>query len=314
MGFIEHHRHLDASIRATTLAELVCSNKIEGPYQTVEQVQKNFWITRQLGSLRDVLARFVLFQKCMNSIEVLKRVGKEAVQDAIKEGITKLELRYSPSFTSELSKIPWKQALLAFKEGIEEGSLGHDIRTGLICIVSRDFGVDMAHQTVDFAVENKDAFVAVDLAGNEENFPCKMFVDSFRKASNAGIPVTIHAGEGAGAENIWEAIDLLGARRIGHGIRAIGDVELMHRLAKDKILLETCPTSNFITRTISDFQSHPLPRFLHAGIPVSINTDDPGIFGVTLGEEYERCRKILGLNDGELKKINEYADQYSFIK
>ncbi|MBI3542343.1 MAG: adenosine deaminase, partial [Deltaproteobacteria bacterium] len=127
-------------------------------------------------------------------------------------------------------------------------------------------------------------------------------------------PATIHAGEACGPENVWEAIDELGARRIGHGIHSIQDPALVKRLERDGILLETCPTSNWVTRSVADWKEHPLPRFLDAGVPVSVSTDDPGIFGVTLGEEYSRCKKYLGLSDEDLMKIDGYAARHSFLR
>ena len=136
----------------------------------------------------------------------------------------------------------------------------------------------------------------------------------FRRAIDAGLPITIHAGEASGPENVWEAIDLLGAKRIGHGINSIKDQELVKRLARDQILLETCPTSNYITKSVQDWPDHPLPRFLDAGVPVSISTDDPGIFGVTMLEESERCKNYLGMSESDLRKIDTYARQHSFFK
>ncbi|MBI3558419.1 MAG: adenosine deaminase, partial [Deltaproteobacteria bacterium] len=187
------------------------------------------------------------------------------------------------------------------------------VRAGLICIVSRGYPLEDARATIEFACANRQHFIGVDLAGPEDGYPCRNYQDVFKPALAAGMPITIHAGEACGPENVWEAIDLLGARRIGHGINSIRDKELMRRLAKDGILLETCPTSNYITRSVAEWDQHPLPRFLEAGIPVSISTDDPGIFGVPLAEEYARCKSFLMMSDADLRKIDEYAAQHSFL-
>lgn len=309
----ELHRHLDASFRPETLAELCRTYELEPHFHDPAEVRRRFWLTTQMGSLKEVLDCFVLFQKLLRSPETLERVAHEAVVDAHAEGINRLELRYSPTFTSEHSKISWSDALAAFTRGLERGRRETGVEAGLICIISRGFGLEAADQTMDFAIENKDRFIGVDLAGLEEGYPCRLYKGMFERAASAGLPATIHAGEACGPENVWEAIDLLGAKRIGHGIRSIQDAELVKRLARDKILLETCPTSNYVTRSVTDWSEHPLPRFLEKGVPVSVSTDDPGIFGVTLGEEYERCKKYLGLSDNELKKIDEYAWQHSFL-
>ncbi len=309
----ELHRHLDASFRASTLAELTHSFGVPAPFANTAEVATKFWLTRQMSNLKEVLDCFVLFQQLLRNTETLERVGREVVEDAKAEGSDQVELRYSPTFTSEFSQIPWQKGLEAFSRGVREGERLTGVKAGLICIVSRGYALDDARATIEFAVANKEHFIGVDLAGPEEGFPCRMYKDVFKPALLAGLPVTIHAGEACGPENVWEAIDLLGARRIGHGINSIHDQELMKRLARDQILLETCPTSNYITRSIAEWPEHPLPRFLEAGIPVSISTDDPGIFGVGLGEEYSRCRKFLGMSEADLRKIDEYATKHSFL-
>lgn len=310
----ELHRHLDASIRPETLVECVASRGLEVPFKTAEDVRKSFWLTKQMGSLKEVLDCFKLFQHILHNETVLERIAFEAVEDAHREGINNIELRYSPTFTCEYSGLSWEQAHNAFLRGLKRAEADTGVKAGLICIVSRGFGLKLAEETIDFAVSNKNTLIGVDLAGLEEGFPCRLYKDMFRKAHDAGLPVTIHAGEASGPENVWEAIDLLGAHRIGHGINSIKDQELMKRLARDQILLETCPTSNYVTRSVDDWALHPLPRFLAAGVPVSISTDDPGIFGVTLGEEYERCKNFLGMSDNDLRKIDTYAWEHSFLK
>lgn len=310
----ELHRHLDASFRASTLAELIKRFEIDAPFSSEKDIREKFWLTRQMTSLKEVLDCFVLFQKVLRTQDVLERLAREAIEDAKNEGIQHIEFRYSPTFVSEYSKLPWHKTLEALQRGLKEGCEKTGVQAGLICIVSRGYGHELAQKTVEFALERKRDFIGLDLAGIEDGFPCRLYAKLFREAFDAGIPITVHAGEATGAENVWEAIDLLGARRIGHGTRSIEDPELLRRLARDQILLEVCPTSNFITRTVDRFEDHPLPRFLDAGIPVSISTDDPGIFGVTLDDEYQRCKKFLGMSNSDLRKIDEYALAHSFLK
>ena len=149
------------------------------------------------------------------------------------------------------------------------------MRAGLICIASRDCGAESVDQTMEFFLNHFDHFIGVDLAGEEEAFPCRLFEKSFKKAILRGANITIHAGEAVGPENIWEAIELLGADRIGHGVSCVKDPQLMGHLADQRICLEICPTSNWLTRSVPSLAEHPLPQILRAGIHVSINTDDP---------------------------------------
>lgn len=308
----ELHRHIEASLRPSTLVELARQCGVRN-FKNEEEVRQKFWVTKPLNSLADVLDRFVLFQQVLFSVEILERVACEVVEDAHSEGITALEIRYSPRFASEKSKIPWENVLRAFQRGLKNGEAKTGIKTGLICIVSRGEDLGIAHEAIDFAVSHRDEFLAVDLAGPEVGFPCRLYKEAFRKATDAGLPVTIHAGEACGPENIWEAIDLLGARRIGHGVRSIFDKELVKRLARDKILLETCPTSNVITRAVPSWADHPLPRLLQSGVPCSISTDDPGIFGVTMNEEFERCKKGMGMTESEITQARLFAQEHSFL-
>ena len=310
----ELHRHLDASFRPVTLFELARAHGVPTPFTSPAEIPTHFWLTRQMASLQEVLDCFVLFQKVLRTPADLERIAREAVEDAHAEGIAQLELRYSPSFTSELSNIPWDAALDAFLRGLNTAERPDGVRVGLICILSRGYPEEVMERTMDFALSRRGDFIGVDLAGAEVGFPCRQFKSLFRKAIDAGLPITVHAGEACGAENVWEAIDDLGARRIGHGIRAIDDPMLIKRLARDGILLETCPTSNFVTRSIATWADHPLPRLLDAGVPVSVSTDDPGIFGVTLDDEYARCRAHLGLGDQEIAVIDAHAAKHTFLR
>lgn len=311
--YTELHRHIDCSLRPQTLAEL--SQKFgTKKYKDAKDIRENFWITKPLASLNEALDRFVLFQEVLASEEILERIAFECVEDAAAEGISHLELRYSPRFASAVSKIPWENVLNSFLTGLSRGEEKTGVQSALICIVSRGENLGMAEEAIDFAIAHRKNFIAVDLAGAEIGFPCRLYKNVFRKARDAGFPVTIHAGEGCGPENVWEAIDLLGATRIGHGVRSIEDPVLIKRLARDQILLETCPTSNVMTGAVTSFEKHPLPRFLSAGIPCSISTDDPGIFGVTMQDEFDLCKKHCGLSDADLLRVAELSKKFAFLK
>jgi len=312
MQLTELHRHIDCSIRPSTMVELAKRFGARD-FKDEEDVRQNFWLTEQVDSLEECLEHFILFQQVLVSLEARERIAYEAIEDAYREGITKLELRYSPRFASSISKLPWEDVLQSFQRGIAKAKQKYKIEVGLICIVSRGDDKDVGYEAVEFAITHKKDFIGVDLAGVEAGYPCRQYKEIFQRARNAGLPITIHAGEALGPENVWEAIDLLGATRIGHGIQAIKDRELMKRMARDQILIETCPTSNFITKGIQKWADHPLPKFLEAGIPCSISTDDPGIFGTTMQEEFDRCKKHLGMSEADISKANEFAKQFTFL-
>jgi adenosine deaminase len=310
----ELHRHLDVSLRTETLLKLAQERGLEGKSTSVEAFREKFILKKPLKNLNEVLGQFTLFQKVLDRPDVLERVAFEAVEDCWQEGTFKVELRYSPHFVGEYSGLSPQESLEAFHTGLNQGLYQYPgMSAGLICIASRDYGPELVDETVEFYLKNMDRFVGIDLAGNEDQFPCRLFEPSFKKARKKNARITIHAGEAVGPENIWEAIELLGAQRIGHGVSCIQDRKLMEVLKTQKICLEMCPTSNYLTQAVSSLENHPLPRILRAGVPVSINTDDPGIFGVTLPQEIEICKKKMGMSQEEIDLCLSHGWTHSFV-
>lgn len=310
----ELHRHLDASLRLSTLLELLQKKGLEGQSTSLECFGEKFILRSPQQDLNTVLSKFKLFQLAFDSPEILERVGFEAIEDCYREGTRSVELRFSPSFVSEVGHLKWNEILFGFKRGIDKGlKKFHEMRAGLICIASRDYGLESVDETVDFYLKNKNLFIGIDLAGNERDFPCRHFADSFRKVKEAHLPITIHAGEDSDAQNIWEAIDLLGAERIGHGIRSIEDPTLLSELARRGICLEVCPTSNWVTGAVKDLRHHPIQKILKARVKACINTDDPGIFGISMPYELNLCRNLIGLSEEELALCEASAAASSFL-
>jgi adenosine deaminase len=166
-----------------------------------------------------------------------------------------VEFRFAPGFVTEFNSLSWNDVLDGFEKGLNLGMRKYpEIRAGMICIAVRDYPEDI-DKTVDFFLQNQKRFVGFDLAGNEVGFDFHSARHSFSKLKKAGAKITVHAGEGSGPENIWIAIDELGARRIGHGIACIQDRKLMDRLARDQICLEMCPTSNWLTQAVKEGSS-----------------------------------------------------------
>ena len=157
-------------------------------------------------------------------------------------------------------------------EGINQGQEKFDVEINLIGILSRTFGVNACQVELNALLSQKNQLVAIDLAGDELGFPSHLFLDQFKQARDSGLNITVHAGEAAGSEAIWYAIEELGATRIGHGVKAIEDPKLMDYLALHQIGIESCPTSNIQTSTVANYQSHPIKQFLDHDILVSLNT------------------------------------------
>ena len=310
----ELHRHLDVSLRLGTLLSLAQERGLEPTSTSLAHFQDKFVLRKPLPGLGEVLGQFSLFQKVLDRPEVLERVAFEVSEDCYLEGIRKAELRFSPSFVCDVSRLPWDEALAAFGAGLKRAQTKYpDFQAGLICIGSRDFGMDSILQTVEFFLRNTDRFIGIDLAGDESTHPNSEYVRAFKPVVDSGANITVHAGEAAGPDSMWAALEMLGAKRIGHGITCVQDRQLMDTLRDRKICLEMCPTSNFITSAVPDLRKHPLKEVLHYGIPVCINTDDPGIFGADLPHEIEVCRREMGMSEADIHACFAHAEKYSFL-
>lgn len=311
----ELHRHLDVSIRLSTLLELAQAKGLEAASTSLAAFGEKILLTRPLQDLEQVLATFSLFQHVQDRPEVLERVAFEVVEDCYHEGTRQAELRFSPGFVTDKSGLSWDEVLDAYEAGLRRALIAYpDMKAGLICIGSRDRGPDSIARTVEFVLRHQSRFLGFDLAGNELGFPCRLYEAVTQPLRAAGTRITVHAGEAAGPENMWEAIALIGAQRIGHGVAAIHDPKLMDHLRVHGICLEICPTSNWLTQACATLSEHPLPLLLRAGVPVCINTDDPGVFDVTVPSEMAVAAKYMGLTNAELEQCTRHAMSATFIR
>lgn len=317
----ELHRHLDVSVRLSTLHELLTVQGQIQQSESLEAFRSRIELLSPMTSLSSVLNSFELFRKIWTRPEIFRRIAREIVIDCAREGTTHLELRYSPTFVD--CGVDWAEALAELQNGIREAQvelhqLGQAIQVGLICIASRESGFDSVGRTLEFYLRHWKQFVAADLAGNEDlitNSELETLfqpIKQFFKAKNRAAPLTIHAGESTGPDSIWFALDTLGAQRIGHGIAAAQDPQLMRRLITQKVCLEICPTSNWLIGVIPQFKKHPLKQLVLQGVPVSINTDDPTVFATTLPQELLRVAQWLELSPAQIQSCETNAQAALF--
>jgi adenosine deaminase len=306
---VELHRHLEGSLRLSTLHEWICQDFATKPSLT--EVKENWLITKQEKDLSTVLHRFLKTRDLLSSSERITRMAFECVEDAYEDGIKHLELRYSPTFLSEKSLIPWEQALQAIYEGFKKAS--HlPIQLGLIGIIQRTSALSLSQKVMEFFKSYRDFFIGLDLADDEVCRPTEDFQDLFK---NCAFPLTIHSGEAVGSQaNVKAAIEKLGAQRIGHGLQIIHEKPIMELVQKQKVTLELCPTSNVITSAVKIIDEHPFRQFLEAGIRCTVNSDDPGIFNITLSHEFALLEKSLGFSETEFKVLTDTALRASFLK
>jgi adenosine deaminase len=313
-GLTELHRHLDVSVRLSTLLELAQARGLIPTSTSLGGFREDFILRDPMQDLGSVLAKFTLYQQVLDRYEVVERVGFEACEDAYREGIRNIEFRFSPGFVCDLSKMPWLEALEGFGAGLKRAMVAYpDLRAGLICIGSRDFGMESIEKTIEFFLKERDQFIGFDLAGDESRFPNHLYRNAMKPVIASGANITIHAGEGDGPDSVWSALHDLGAVRIGHGIRSVEDPKLMEYLRENQILLEMCPTSNRITSAWPILETHPFRKCLEFGIPVSLNTDDPSVFGNTLADEIAIARNVMGLSDEAIQRSFVMAREHSFL-
>jgi adenosine deaminase len=198
-------------------------------------------------------------------------------------------------------------------DGIEAGVRDFGLRANLIGILSRTYGVDTSWKELEALLTQRQRLAALDLAGDEANFPAELFVEHFKRARDAGWQVTAHAGEIRGPESIWQAIELLGATRIGHAVSAPRDPALMDTLQEKQIGIEANLTSNVQTSTVPDYASHPMKSFLEHGLLATLNTDDPGISGIDLAYEYNIAAPAAGLSAEQVRQAQRNALETAFL-
>jgi adenosine deaminase/aminodeoxyfutalosine deaminase len=233
--------------------------------------------------------------------------------DLVRQNVRYVELTVSP-YSSVIRGI----AAEAFCEAIEDARQrlrrDHDLQMVWCFDIPGESGIEAADVTLDVALRCRpDGLVSFGLGGPEIGVPRPQFAPHFAKARAAGLHSVPHAGESTGPQTVWDAIRHLGAERIGHGIAAAEDPELMAYLVAEKITLEVCPTSNVCTRSVQSLAQHPLPALVAAGVPVTINSDDPPMFSTSLNREYEVAAQLLDLDTNGLVDLALAAVRASFL-
>lgn len=311
---VELHRHLDGNVRLETVLDLGRRHGVDLPAWTPQELRPYVQVTEREPTLVAFLAKFEVLQRVMVDYDAVRRIVRENLEDAAAEGIDYVELRFSPWFMAEKNRLDPVGVVSAACDALAQAAETVPVRAKLIGILSRTYGPDIAHQELDAVLTGKDrGIVAVDLAGDEAGFPGELFVDHFDRARDAGLHVIAHAGEAAGAGSVRQAVLDLKAERIGHGIRALEDPEVVDLLLDREIPLEVCPTSNVQTSTVASYDEHPLPRLLELGIRATLNTDDPSISGIDLAHEYRVARTELGLSEDDLRTLQKNAVDAAFL-
>ena len=307
----ELHVHHVGSASPRIVAELAARHEGRSPVPADPAALADYFAFRDFAHFIDVYLTVVDLIRDDEDVRLLTyEVARE---------LARQQVRYAELTVTPYSSVKRGIAAPAFVAAIEDARVA----------AARDFGIELrwcfdipgeaglpaAEETLRIALEEKaDGLVSFGLGGPEVGVPRPQFKPYFDKARAAGLHSVPHAGETTGPETIWDALRDLGAERIGHGIAAAGDAQLMAYLAEHKIPLEVCPTSNVRTRAVARIEEHPLPALVAAGVPVTINSDDPPMFGTTLEEEYAVAAKLLGLDAAGVADLAKAAVHASFLE
>lgn len=307
------HRHLDGNIRTKTILELGQQFNVKLPADNIEQLTPHVQIVEAEPSLVAFLSKLDWGVAVLGDLDACRRVAYENVEDALNAQIDYAELRFSPYYMAMKHNLPLAGVVEAVVDGVRAGVRDFGIQANLIGIMSRTFGTEACQQELNAILTQKDKIVAVDLAGDELGQPGDRFISHFKQVRDAGLKVTVHAGEAAGAESMWQAIKELGAERIGHGVKAIHDPRLMDYLVEKRIGIESCLTSNLQTSTVDSLSLHPIKQFLEHGVLACLNTDDPAVEGIELPYEYEVAAPQAGLSQAQIRQAQINGLELAFL-
>lgn len=327
---VELHRHLEGSVRLTTVLDEAIKHNISLPHGplgemtpasqlTLEGIRPHIQSLTPFPNLETLLNIFDYTQSTFHNIDVFHRIAKEAVLDAHEEGIRCLELRYAPCFASmPPNQHAFEDVLDAIEDGIDDAQLmlgGPDsIGVGLLCIGVGAMGTEAMDRTTDFYLQHQDKFVGFDMAGAETNV--LEHLKCFQRVKDAGGKITCHASEDLDIgvpENALNAVKHLHAERIGHGIQIISDRQVMDVMRDRHIMLEVSVSSNWLTAGVASIEAHPARNLWTHGIPICPNTDDPGIMGIDLNHEWHLWRHTLGFSENDMTAMTLLALEKSFL-
>jgi adenosine deaminase len=313
---VELHQHVDGSIPAEVTWELMRHYRLN-PVDTLAEMRSHLEIQEaEEGTLLAYLDKMHYPLWVTQFYENISQVTEAIVDAAAAAGVATLELRYSPVIHTYAGLTP-RQSIRAVLSGMNHARRRHDIKLGLIVIAMRQHGPHIAKILARQAIAEaqhlhaRTGVVGFDIAGPERGNPPRLFKSAYEIARLGHLGVTAHAGEDAPADYVWEAIDVLGATRIGHGCAAVSDKELLRRLARDRILVECCVTSNYHTGAVGKGVRHPLHAFLEAGVPVALCCDNTTVSRTDQLRESLRVAAEIG---GEsVERIHRAAAEFTFI-
>ncbi len=308
----ELHVHLDGSLRPQTLMDLAAEEGVTLPFANAQEVAA-YMHASDTRSLLEYLARFETTLSVLQTPEALERVAYELVEDAARENVRYMEIRYSPVLTTRRG-MPLTEAVDAPLRALARAEREFGVKSQLIMCGIRNMSPDVSLELANLTVAYRGrGVVAFDLAGAEYNFPAKKHKEAFYTVIDHNMATTVHAGEAYGAESISQAIHYCHADRIGHGTRLFENPDLEHYVCDRRIPLEICITSNLQTRAVASLEHHPIRRYFDLGIVVCLNTDNRLMSATTVTNELWLAHTKLGFTRADIEQMILYGFESAFL-
>lgn len=314
MPKVDLHVHLDGSVLPETLIELARQSGSELPERDPELLWPYMCVEGTCESLAQYLEKFSFVLPYLQTEHALERVAYELVKQSAEHSCRYIEVRFAPQLHRERG-LTVDESIASVLRGLSAGEKEFGVISRCIAICLRGHSHEKNVEVIKAASFHYGRGVAaVDLAGSEAQYPPELYEAEFRLARELGLPITIHAGEAAGADNVYKAVEMLGACRIGHGVRIQEESEVLELISSRGIPLEMCPISNMQTKAALGWDKYPLRQYFDTGIRVTVNTDNLTVSGTTLTKEYEALREHLSFTDEELCAISLNGAGAAFLE
>lgn len=312
---IDLHCHLDGSVRPQTIIDLADEQNLTLPTRDIAQIQQMMIAPETCPNLDEYLKRFELPGMVMQTAQALERISFELFEDAAKENVKYMEVRFGP-LLHQVKGLSLDEIMQSVVRGMKRAEARYDIHGNYILSILRTMPKDQIKAVLEAGAKhiNKEesGIVAFDLAGSELPGFCHEFIPYAEYAKSLGYHVTIHAGEQGAGQNVHDAIALLGAERVGHGI-FIHNHPQAYQLVKDEaVALETCPSSNVQTKAVNSLSEHPIKAFHKDGIAVTINTDNRTVSNTTMTDEVRKVMETFDLTEQEYFEIYRVSVESAF--
>ena len=302
----EIHVHLEATITPELCRKFAKRNNVQISEDIFGSKYAYAW-----DDFYDFIEKYDLVTSVIHTPEDYRELTYNYLKECAQNNVIYVEAMIS-STHAKLKGMSYHTFLEGVAEGAKQAEKDFDIVSKYIMNGIRHLGPESVQKTAEEVLNNKHIdLVGFGLAGDELHFPPKIFSKTFDMLNEAKFPITVHAGEWDGPEKIYDAINLLHPKRLGHGVRSIEEPALVEKIKELDIVLETCPTSNIATKIYKSYQDHPVKKLFDEDVKITVNSDDPPFFNASISGEYEVMKK-LGLSDDELTSLTKNAVNYAF--